>query len=113
MRSDNEESRHASDQESLDRGYTSDTELYSPPSSTANLNVAAVTAGVAAGDSLASSGEWLYVVGGDSTFEAAPKRTRPRVHDVHAFVMCCETLASIARDPADRVAEHNFALLVR
>lgn len=106
-RSDNDESRHASDQESLDRGYTSDTELYSPPSAAGTLPTGGAS-------SLASSGEWLYVVGGHEQQPAKP-RSRPRVLDPQVFASCCQTLAGVVRDSAtnDRVAEHNFEAIVR
>uniref|UniRef100_A0A915KF72 SEC7 domain-containing protein n=1 Tax=Romanomermis culicivorax TaxID=13658 RepID=A0A915KF72_ROMCU len=134
-KSDNEESRQTSDQdqESLDRGYTSDTELYSSQmqQQQQNLNVQKSMAR----DSRASSNEWLYVVGGGTATttsnvptggdaievensativtEQSRQKSRPRVQDPAAFLKCCDTLAFLIRDAADHVTLENIELLIR
>lgn len=116
-------SRSTEFEEGSDKGYTSDSELYSASASASKLPK---RPGSSLGaDSRTGSGEWLYVDhkgsllpgGGDSQ----PKqgcgaililKDRLRHHDPRAFIKCCETLAFLVRDAA-HVTPENFESCVQ
>lgn len=95
-----------------DRGYTSDSELYSSVSATKLPKRPGSSLGA---DSRTGSGEWLYVdhkgfLASESA-ECSPValilRQKLRRHDPRAYVKCCETLAFLVRDAA-HVTPENF-----